>query len=135
MIRRWRRCAPGRTGSGGARVIRVKSPSGSRIDLFTLLATLASMGVTSVMVEGGAQIITSFLEDHLVDQVVVTIAPLLVGGLRAVKAMPAMPQATQAINGYAESHAHSPFPRLMNTFCEKVGNDFVIRGDPDWANP
>ena len=119
----------------GARVIRVKSPSGSRIDLFTLLATLASMGVTSVMVEGGAQIITSFLEDHLVDQVVVTIAPLLVGGLRAVKAMPAMPQATQAINGYAESHAHSPFPRLMNTFYEKVGNDFVIRGDPDWANP
>jgi 3,4-dihydroxy 2-butanone 4-phosphate synthase/GTP cyclohydrolase II len=116
----------------GARVIRVKSPSGSRIDLSALLATLASMGVSSVMVEGGARIITSFLSDHLVDQVVVTIAPLLVGGLRAVQAMP---RAEWAIDGSAKSHTSRPFPRLINTYYERVGSDFVIRGDPDWANP
>jgi 3,4-dihydroxy 2-butanone 4-phosphate synthase/GTP cyclohydrolase II len=99
------------------------------------------MGVSTIMVEGGAQIITSFLSDHLADQVVVTIAPLLVGGLRAVQAMTGMPQATraeraiQATNGFSEPHTSSPFPRLMNTYYEKVGNDFVIRGDPDWTGP
>ena len=113
--------------AAGARVVRVKSPSGSRIDLSTLLATLASMGVSTIMVEGGARIITSFLADQVVDQVVITIAPLLIGGLRAV-------QARQATDGFAESHASSSFPRLINTYYERVGNDFVIRGDPDWTN-
>lgn len=121
--------------TAGARVVRVKSSSGSRIDLSNLLATLANMGVSSVMVEGGAQIITSFLADHLVDQVVVTIAPLLVGGLRAVQTLPAVPQAGQAINPFAKPHTSSPFPRLANTSYEKVGIDLVVRGDPDWANP
>ncbi len=102
--------------SMGATVIRTKSASEDRIDLCSLLGALAEMGVASIMVEGGAQIITSFLCDRLVDQVVVTVAPLLVGGLQAV-------QATRSV------------PRLINTFYEKVGNDFVVRGDPDWAAP
>jgi GTP cyclohydrolase II len=120
--------------AAGARVVRVKSPSASRIDLSTLLATLASMGVSTIMVEGGARIITSFLAEQVVDQVVITIAPLLIGGLRAVQAAQAE-RAIQATDGSAESHASSPFPRLINTYYERVGNDFVIRGDPDWANP
>ena len=121
----------------GVRVIRIKNPSGARIDLPTLLETLAGMGVSSIMVEGGAQIITSFLAERLVDQVVVTIAPLMVGGLRAVQSVPAAMQTTppvRAIDEFAESHPVSPFPRLINTLYEKVGDDLVIRGDPDWAD-
>ena len=33
------------------------------------------------MVEGGGQVISSFLEARLVDQMIITIAPRLVGGL------------------------------------------------------
>jgi riboflavin biosynthesis pyrimidine reductase len=119
--------------AAGATVIRLESPSGVRIDLSTLLKRLSKMGVSSIMVEGGAHIITSFLAERLVDQVVVTIAPLLVGGLRAVRAMRAM-ESLRASNRSAESHPSTPFPRLVNTSCEKVGDDFVIRGDPDWAS-
>ena len=35
------------------------------------------MGITSLMVEGGAQVITSFISSQLVDQVIVTVAPVL----------------------------------------------------------
>jgi GTP cyclohydrolase II len=125
----------------GAKVIRIKNPLEDRINLFTLLETLANMGVSSIMVEGGAQIITSFLTDRLVDQVVVTIAPLLVGGLRAVCTAPAMPPGTRSMeaapagNAFTERHPKNPFPRLVNTSYEIVGNDLVVLGDPDWAGP
>ncbi|HEY6353106.1 MAG TPA: dihydrofolate reductase family protein, partial [Burkholderiaceae bacterium] len=45
---------------------------------------LGAEGITSVMVEGGASIITSILGSDLADQIVVTVAPCLVGGVRAV---------------------------------------------------
>jgi riboflavin biosynthesis pyrimidine reductase len=49
------------------------------------LEKLAEMGVTSLMIEGGAQVIASFLRERLVDMVVLTIAPLYLGGLPAVE--------------------------------------------------
>ena len=106
--------------AAGARIIRLKGSAAAQVDLSALLECLASMGMDSIMVEGGARIITSFLVDRLVDQVVVTIAPLLVGGLRA-------------LDRFAETHP-GHFPRLLNTFYEKVGDDLVLRGDPDWTN-
>ena len=122
----------------GARVIRIKGSPAAGIDLSSLLQTLIGMGVGTIMVEGGAQIISSFLADRLVDQVVVTIAPLLVGGLRAVQAVPATMETTPAvrtIDEFAKPRPISRFPRLINTLYEKVGNDLVVRGDPDWDNP
>lgn len=102
----------------GARVIRVKTGRGSRVDLASLLGALAGLGVVSVMVEGGARIITSFLAERLADQVVVTVAPLFLGGLRT-------PGGTAPFNPHR-------LPRLTNTFFEKVGDDIVLRGDPEW---
>jgi GTP cyclohydrolase II len=125
----------------GARVIRIKNPLGAHINLSTLLETLVNIGVSTIMVEGGAQIITSFLTDRLVDQVVVTIAPLLVGGLRAVRTAPAMPPGTRSMkaapagDAFTEGYPKNAFPRLVNTSYEIVGNDLVVRGDPDWAGP
>ena len=49
-----------------------------------LLECLAELGINSLMVEGGARIITSFLRDRLADLLVLTISPMLVGGLHAV---------------------------------------------------
>ncbi len=97
--------------TAGATVIRLGNPSGVRIDLSALLKRLSRMGVSSIMVEGGAQIITSFLAERLVDQVVVTIAPLLVGGLRAVRTMRAMGALRASIRS-AESHPSALSPDL-----------------------
>ena len=65
----------------GAKVLVLPSQNGW-VDLTSLLERLGELGMNSLMVEGGAQIITSFLSFRLVDQVVLTIAPMLVGGLR-----------------------------------------------------
>lgn len=46
-----------------------------------MLRTLHSLGVRSLMVEGGAQIIDSFAKSGLVDRLVVTVAPVVVGPL------------------------------------------------------
>ena len=76
------------------------------------------MGFNSLMVEGGAQIITSFLTSRLVDRVVLTIAPLLVGGLRVV-------------NHLGQS-SRRRFPRLNHLSYQQLGDDLVLRGEPDW---
>ncbi len=69
--------------SGGARIISLSSNPDHGVDLPALLAFLGGAGIGSLMVEGGARVITSFLKENLVDQLVLTLAPMLVGGLRA----------------------------------------------------
>jgi len=55
-----------------------------KIDLAALMGRLAEMKVNSIMVEGGAQVITSFVKSRLVDQFIITITPKLVGGLQVL---------------------------------------------------
>lgn len=69
----------------GARVIRVPPDDRGWVDIKCLLKKLACLGINSVMVEGGARVITSFLSLNLVDRMVITIAPKLLGGLHAVE--------------------------------------------------
>jgi diaminohydroxyphosphoribosylaminopyrimidine deaminase/5-amino-6-(5-phosphoribosylamino)uracil reductase len=56
-----------------------------RIDLKKLLAVLAKRNISSVLVEGGAGIYTSFLKGKLADRILVAIAPVITGrGIEAV---------------------------------------------------
>jgi GTP cyclohydrolase II len=65
--------------------VRLVSPGPAGVDLGETLAVLRQAGVRSLLVEGGAQVITSFLADGLVDRMVVGIAPTIVGaGTEAV---------------------------------------------------
>lgn len=75
---------------------RMFSPSYSTINLFCftghlsiphLLSTIQSQSIRSLMVEGGASVISSFLESGLVHSVLLTIAPVYVGqsGVSAVQ--------------------------------------------------
>src|SRR5262245_37888032 len=60
-------------------------PGGEGIDLAALLVRLAQRGARSVLVEGGGRVITSFLRARLVDRIVVSIAPIVLGaGVDAV---------------------------------------------------
>jgi GTP cyclohydrolase II len=55
------------------------------VDLGAVLAELRSTGVESLMVEGGAAVLTSLLGDGLVDRLVVSLSPTIVGtGVEAV---------------------------------------------------
>src|SRR5829696_7545738 len=68
-----------------ATVLRLPASGKGRVDLDALLSGLHSLGVRSVMVEGGAALITSFLCERLVDRIAVCIAPKILGsGIEAV---------------------------------------------------
>jgi diaminohydroxyphosphoribosylaminopyrimidine deaminase / 5-amino-6-(5-phosphoribosylamino)uracil reductase len=69
----------------GATVLRLPADAAGRVELGALLSELGSLGVRSVMVEGGAALITSFLCERLVDRLAVCIAPKILGrGIEAV---------------------------------------------------
>jgi diaminohydroxyphosphoribosylaminopyrimidine deaminase/5-amino-6-(5-phosphoribosylamino)uracil reductase len=62
----------------GADVLPVTSRN-KMIDLKALLSKLAALGVQHVLVEGGPTVLGGFLEKRLADEVVVYIAPLVLG--------------------------------------------------------
>jgi diaminohydroxyphosphoribosylaminopyrimidine deaminase / 5-amino-6-(5-phosphoribosylamino)uracil reductase len=69
----------------GATVLCLPTSAGGRVDLIALLAALHQRGVGSVLVEGGAQMITALLQARLVDRLVVCVAPKILGaGVEAV---------------------------------------------------
>ncbi|MDD5712897.1 MAG: bifunctional diaminohydroxyphosphoribosylaminopyrimidine deaminase/5-amino-6-(5-phosphoribosylamino)uracil reductase RibD, partial [Smithellaceae bacterium] len=69
----------------GIEVITVKETSRGILDLRELLVLLGKRGITSLLVEGGAKVITSFFRARLADRLVVIIAPKIIGrGLESV---------------------------------------------------
>jgi diaminohydroxyphosphoribosylaminopyrimidine deaminase/5-amino-6-(5-phosphoribosylamino)uracil reductase len=123
----WLACAtkndPGRVGAvqnQGAELIRCRRDDHGRVDLPDLLHSLGQRGVRSIMVEGGSQVITSFIQARLVDQMIITIAPRLVGGLPVLD-RPA------AGNG---SLLH-----LNSVFYRSCGPDIILWARPQWRDP
>lgn len=97
----------------GAVVARLPAHDGG-IDLGAMLDWLGAQGVRTLMVEGGARIITAFLQERLADQAVLTIAPLLIGGTRAVASLLARNE-----DGY---------PRLTGVSWQPAGKDLIVSG-------
>jgi GTP cyclohydrolase II len=71
----------------GAEVLVSKSSVEGMVDLAETLRLLHEKGLRSVMVEGGGSVITHFLRERLVDYCVITIAPKIIGGVKAVNAL------------------------------------------------
>jgi diaminohydroxyphosphoribosylaminopyrimidine deaminase/5-amino-6-(5-phosphoribosylamino)uracil reductase len=63
----------------GIEVLTLPPDSTGRVDLKALLKTLAQRQISSVLVEGGAEVITSFLRLALADKIIAIIAPRLMG--------------------------------------------------------
>jgi 3,4-dihydroxy 2-butanone 4-phosphate synthase/GTP cyclohydrolase II len=70
--------------NAGASPIYCTTAKDGKIDLFALMAILYEKRINSVMVEGGAKVITSFVNLQLVDQFIITVSPRLVGGLQVI---------------------------------------------------
>lgn len=69
----------------GAEVLVVAADENGDVDLRELLKMLAERNISSVLVEGGSGVITSFLRRKLVDKMVVALAPRVMGkGAEAV---------------------------------------------------
>lgn len=71
--------------STGAKIITCDADDRGRVDLKKLFRKLAEDEISSILVEGGAQIITSVLKNNLANRLVVVIAPKILGtGIEAV---------------------------------------------------
>ncbi|WP_251551826.1 bifunctional diaminohydroxyphosphoribosylaminopyrimidine deaminase/5-amino-6-(5-phosphoribosylamino)uracil reductase RibD [Neobacillus muris] len=64
----------------GAEILRMESPE---ISIQEMLAILGKRGITSLFVEGGAEVHGSFLKERAFQQIITYIAPKLVGGKEA----------------------------------------------------
>jgi len=60
-------------------VIEVETREG-RVDMAALAARLGSMGVASILVEGGSRVLASAFKAGIVDKVCFFYAPLILGG-------------------------------------------------------
>ena len=86
------------------------------VDLASALETLRGLGVGSLLVEGGARVITSFFAEKLVDRLVVAIAPTIMGaGIDAVGDL--------GVARVAES------VRLTNQSVHQAGGDLLVAAD------
>lgn len=66
----------------GAVVERQAEREATRIELRAMLARLKVLEIKNLMVEGGGEVISSFLSENLVDRIVITVAPRLIDGYR-----------------------------------------------------
>jgi GTP cyclohydrolase II len=101
--------------AAGARLVFMPLEAHGRLPLPAMLSALAGMGINRLMVEGGAQVIASFLQSRLIDQFVLTIAPRFLGGYHVLEgADPAL------------------LPRLEAWESRRYGDDLVLFGRPIW---
>jgi riboflavin biosynthesis pyrimidine reductase len=70
----------GRLGSF-AEVIDASGPHPDRVDSATILGILADRKLFRVLTEGGPMLLSTMIDDGLLDELCLTIAPLLVGGM------------------------------------------------------
>ncbi|HZV51767.1 MAG TPA: bifunctional diaminohydroxyphosphoribosylaminopyrimidine deaminase/5-amino-6-(5-phosphoribosylamino)uracil reductase RibD [Candidatus Dormibacteraeota bacterium] len=87
-------------------------------DLPGLLDRLGSMGIISLLVEGGATVHGSFFDAGLVDRVYAYLAPVIVGGR----------EAPSAVGGRGPA-AVTESLRLHRLHVERLGEDLLIVGD------
>lgn len=102
----------------GGKILQLPALQNGWVNLSSLLQQLHERGIKSLMVEGGARIITSFLRERLADQIVLTIVPMILGGFRGVREL---------------EDIISPFmTNLQNMHYELIQDNLIVRGDLDY---
>ena len=102
----------------GARVVRISAASGGGIKLSELFRWLREHDVKSLMIEGGAKVISSVLAERLGDQLVLTIAPKFFG--------------RNGVNAVEDLNCIRPtsIPCLAHVEYERLGDDMLVWGRP-----
>jgi GTP cyclohydrolase II len=99
----------------GARVEIVESGADG-VDLPAALDRLRRSGVRSMLVEGGARVITSMLAAGVVDRIIVAVSPLIIGA------------GTEAVRGLGVTRIADGI-RLVNRSMLPVGDDVLLAWD------
>jgi GTP cyclohydrolase II len=101
----------------GARVLACAVTPEQTIDLQAMMALLTGLDteINSIMVEGGARVISGFTSAKLVDQFVITFTPYMLGGLKALE---------------LKDSERGEYVELADMKIDFLGEDLVM-----WARP
>ena len=107
--------------AAGALVAVAPADADGRVAIDGALAILAEQGVSRLLVEGGAKVITSFLREKRVDRLCIEISMQLLGapGTATLGAL--------GVGGLAGA------PSLTNVVVERLGANVLVRGDVVYA--
>ncbi len=97
----------------GIKIINVKA----KLKLERLMDKLGSMGITSVLIEGGSTLNSLALMEGVVDKVMYFIAPKIIGGAKSYPAV-----------GGSEFRALERALRVRDMKVRRVGEDVLIEG-------
>jgi len=95
-------------------LIVVAGDESGQVDLPAALEALYQRGIRSLMVEGGASVITAFLRAGLADAIVLTVAPVLIGGYKAL--------------GRLCDGEMTSFPRISRLSSQQLENELIVWG-------
>ena len=102
--------------------VEVVAADGGQVDLAAALARLGDLGMETVLVEGGAGVITGLLARGLVDRVIVAVAPIVLGaGTEAVAELDVVAVADGI--------------RLTNRSIVPIGDDVILAWDLCSSDP
>ncbi len=105
------------------RGVQVWSFPGARVPLRTFLKRLAASGIISVMVEGGSEVLGSFLDAHLADRVYWFMSPMIIGAQAA----------RSAVGGKGAARLAQAW-RLRDPRVEPAGDGWLVTGGvSQWA--
>lgn len=97
-----------------ARLFTLPPDEKGYVPLVSTLEILWEQGITSLMVEGGSRVITSFLKSGLADALILTIAPRFIGGYNAT--------------GDLGSNRLENLPKLNTLHSAPLGEDQIVWG-------
>ncbi|HZF53006.1 MAG TPA: bifunctional diaminohydroxyphosphoribosylaminopyrimidine deaminase/5-amino-6-(5-phosphoribosylamino)uracil reductase RibD [Polyangiaceae bacterium] len=101
----------------GCTVVRVPSSAEGRVDMSAALRLLASQGIVSLLVEGGAELAGSLLASRSADELHAFIAPILLG-----------PRGRPGAVDWAGPDTPTEAPRIVEPRWELCGRDAYVFG-------
>ncbi|MFH1790760.1 MAG: bifunctional diaminohydroxyphosphoribosylaminopyrimidine deaminase/5-amino-6-(5-phosphoribosylamino)uracil reductase RibD [Candidatus Omnitrophota bacterium] len=93
-------------------------PKKGKVSLTCLMRELGEMGIVNVLAEGGGRLAGGLFDEGLVDRVVFFVAPMILGGEKAVT----------AVRGEGVKQIKDAI-RAGNIFVKRFGDDVMIQGD------
>ncbi len=97
--------------------IKMDVLKGEKIPLRKVLSHLAKLGIMSLLVEGGGQVIGSFFEENLVDKVYLFISPRIIGGKNSLSWV-----GGKGIDFLAQS------PKIKIISLRRINEDIFVEG-------
>jgi diaminohydroxyphosphoribosylaminopyrimidine deaminase/5-amino-6-(5-phosphoribosylamino)uracil reductase len=112
----------------GAEVLAYPDAQG-RPNLYFLLDELSKRGIGHLLVEGGPRVLASFLKEQLADEIVVYIAPRILGAQGSVDITVPMAELTQAVGlHYVDIERFGDDVRLTGLTGKALGELSIVEG-------